>query len=39
MGPCANRVKCGVVEWVKKNTMRWFSHIDRKNSEEFVKKV
>ena len=30
---------CGVVEWVKKNTLRWFGHIERKNSEEFVKKV
>ena len=23
MGPCANGVKCGVVEWVKRNTLRW----------------
>ena len=38
-GPCANGVKCGVVEWVKRNTLRWFGHTERKNNEEFVKKV
>ena len=38
MGPCAKRVKC-VVKWVKKNSLRCFGHIKRKNSEEFVKKV
>ncbi len=32
-------MKCGVVEWVKRNTLRWFGHIERMNSEEFVKKV
>ena len=39
IGPCANGVKCCVVEWVKINTLRWFDHIERKTSEEFVKKV
>ena len=39
MGPCAHGVKCGVVEWMKKNTLRWFGHIERKKSEEFVKSV
>ncbi len=34
MGSQANGVNCGVVEWVKRNTLRWFGHI-----EEFVKKV
>ena len=38
MGLCANRVKCDVVEWVERNTLRWFDHIERKNSEEFVEK-
>ena len=33
MGTCENRVKCGVVGWVKIN------HLERKKSEEFVKKV
>ena len=39
MGPCVNGVKNVVVVWVKRNTLRWFGHIERKNSEEFVKKV
>ncbi len=28
-----------VVEWVKRNTLRWFDHIERMENEEFVKKV
>ena len=36
---CANRLNCGVVKWVIRNTLRWFDHIERKKSEEFVKKV
>ena len=39
MGPCANGMKCGVMEWVKKNMLPYFNHVERKNSEEFVKKV
>ncbi len=39
MGSQANGVNCGVVEWVKRNTLRWFGHIERMGSEEFVKKV
>ncbi len=39
MGSCANGVNCGVVEWVIRNTLRWFGHIERMGSEEFVKKV
>ena len=38
MGPCANDVKCGIVEWMKRNILRLFGH-EKKNSEEFVKKV
>ncbi len=30
-------VGCGVVEWVKRNTLRWFGHIERMENEEFVK--
>ncbi len=26
-------------EWVKRNTLRWFGHIERMRSEKFVKKV
>ena len=39
MGLCTNGVKCGVVEWVKRNNLRWFGHIERKKSDEFVEKV
>ena len=34
MGPCANGV-----EWVKRNMLRWFGHVERKKSGDFVKKV
>ncbi len=27
------------MEWVKRNTLRWFGHIERMETEEFVKKV
>ncbi len=30
-------VGCGVVEWVKRSTLRWFGHIERMENEEFVK--
>ncbi len=33
----ANRVKCGVVEWVKRNTLKCFGHVERMRSGEFVK--
>ncbi len=39
VGSQANGVKCGVVEWVKRNTLRWFGYIKRMKSKEFVKKV
>ncbi len=29
--------ECGVVEWVKRSTLRWFGHIERMGNEEFVK--
>ncbi len=32
-------VGCGVVEWVKRSTLRWFGHIERMGNEEFVQKV
>ncbi len=32
-------VGCGVVEWVKRSTLRWFGHIERMENEEFFKKV
>ncbi len=39
MGSQANGVNCGVVEWMKRNTLGWFGHIERMGSEKFVKKV
>ncbi len=30
-------VECGVVEWVKRSTLRWFGHIERMGNEEFKK--
>ncbi len=33
------RVNCGVVEWEKRNTLRWFGHIEKMGSEEFMKNV
>ncbi len=32
-------VGCGVLEWVKRSTLRWFGHIERMENEEFVKTV
>ncbi len=32
-----SRVGCGVVEWVKRSTLRWFGHIERMDKEDFVK--
>ncbi len=29
-------VECGVVEWLKRSTLRWFGHIERMGNEEFV---
>ena len=27
------------MDWVKRNTFKWFGHMERKNCGEFVKKV
>ncbi len=32
-------VWCGVVEWVKRSTLRWFGNIERMGNEKFVKEV
>ncbi len=34
-----SKVVCGVVEWVKSSTVRWFGHLERMEIEEFVNKV
>ncbi len=39
MSTFGNRMRCvrsGVVERVKRNTLKWFSHVERMGSEEFV---
>ncbi len=32
-----NEVGCGVVEWVKRSTLRWFGHIERMGNKEFLR--
>ncbi len=32
MRDCASGIKCRVVEWVKRNTLRWFGHTEKMNS-------
>ncbi len=39
IGSHANGTNCGVVEWVKRNMLRRFGHVERMENEEFVKKV
>lgn len=39
MGACASGLNYGVLEWVKRNSLRWLVHIERIKIEEFVKKV
>ncbi len=39
MRGCGSGVECGVVEWVKRSTLRWFGHIEKMGNEEFVQKV
>ncbi len=37
MRVCGSGVGCGLVEWVKRSTLRWFGHVERMENEEFVK--
>ncbi len=39
VGGCVNVVKCGVMEGVKRNALRWSGHMERINSEEIVEEV
>ena len=32
-------IKCGVVEWVKRNSLRWFGHVERMRKEDLTKRV
>ncbi len=39
MRECGSGVGCGVVESVKRSTLRWSGRIERMGNEKFVKKV
>ncbi len=39
MGGHGSGVGCGVGDWVKRSTLRWFGYIERMENEEFVKTV
>ena len=30
---------CSVLDWVTRNTLRWFGYMETEKSDEFVKKV
>ncbi len=30
-------VGCGVVEWVKRSTLRWFGHIERMGNDDLLR--
>ncbi len=32
-------IKCGVVEWMKRNTLRWYGHVRRMEEDRLVKRV
>ena len=38
MGTCTEGVKCGVMEWVKRNTLRWFGYMESIKNGHYVKK-
>ncbi len=37
MSACADGVNCGVVEEVMSNMLKWFCHVEKMGSEEFVR--
>ncbi len=39
VGSASKLVVWGVVEWVERSTLRFFSYIERMGNEEFVKRV
>lgn len=39
MGEMAIGVDCGVIESVKRNTLRWFGHVERMGDGELTKRV
>ncbi len=32
-------LECGVVEWVKQSTLRWYGHVMRMNECDFTKRA
>ncbi len=39
MSETAVRMDCGVVAWVKRNTLRWYGHATKMNEYDFTKRV
>ncbi len=39
MSKSAVGMDCGVVEWVKQSTLRWYGHVMRMNECDFTKKI
>ncbi len=39
MSESAVEMDCGVVEWVKRSTLRWYGHVMRMNECDFTKRV
>ncbi len=39
MRSSSGRVEYGVVEWVKRSTLRWYGHVMRMNECAFTKRV
>ena len=39
MSSTVEGVDCGVVEWVKRGTLRWYGHVMRMNEDCFAKRV
>lgn len=36
VGMTAGRVDYGVVQWVKRSTLRWFGHVMRMNEDDSI---
>ena len=32
-------INCGIIEWVKRNTLRWFGHVERMQVGELAKRI
>lgn len=39
MSETAVGMECGVVEWVKRKTLRWYGHVRRMNECDFARRV